>query len=172
MTGPTVRLACAAAVLAAAGSAAAQPPIPGGAAALPPPAFSPYLNLARNGSFGLNYFGLVRPQIEARRAIFGLENQVQANRAAIANVQSGLAGGEFNLPATGHPTMFLNTGGYFLNSGGSFGGGRGGGGLGAGAGAGGAGFAPVGGLGAGGGSRMPTGLRPQGGQQPTGGQKR
>ncbi|MBX9580358.1 MAG: hypothetical protein K2X87_08630 [Gemmataceae bacterium] len=154
MTGPTVRLACAAAaVLAAAGAAAAQPPIPGGIGAIRPPAFSPYLNLMRDDGFspGLNYFGIVRPQVEARRALYGLESQVQVNRQAIAGVQSGLAGGEYNLPYTGHPSVFLNTGGYFLNSGG-----RGGPFTGSGGGGGGS----LGGGGGLGGSRMPTGLRP------------
>lgn len=130
MTRTLVRLAAVAAGAAAlAGPAAAQPPAPGGPGAYNRPVVSPYINIV--GGFGnaaANYFGIVRPQMQARQAILGLENSVIANRQAIANVEQGIAGGEFNLPGTGHPTQFLNTGGYFLNSGGTAGGTFGGGG--------------------------------------------
>lgn len=132
MSRTAVRFAWAALVTAAgAGAAGAQPPVPGGAAgyggAASPPVFSPYLNIVGGfGSPAFNYYGIVRPQIAARRAILGLESSVAANRQAIANVESGIAGGEFNLSPTGHPSAFLNTGGYFLNNGGGQGGGMGG----------------------------------------------
>lgn len=123
MSRTAVRFAWAAVVTAAgAGAAGAQPPVPGGAmgygGAATPPAFSPYLNIV--GGFGtpaFNYFGIVRPQVAARQAILGLEGAVANNRQAIANVQAGLAGGEYNLSPTGHSTVFLNTGGYFLGGG-------------------------------------------------------
>lgn len=157
--GPAVLVA-----VAAAGPVAAQPPLPRGAGAeLSRPAFSPYLNLLRgDGSAALNYFGMVRPQVDARRALIGLEGQVQSNRQAITGLQAGMTG----IPGTGHGTTFLNTGGYFLGggaTGGGFGGGGrngglGGGGLGGGLGRGGVGA--VGGSGNGGaGGRAPSGLR-------------
>jgi hypothetical protein len=37
---------------------------------------SPYLNLARGGNPAINYYGLVRPQVEFQQSIFGLQQQV------------------------------------------------------------------------------------------------
>ena len=100
---------------ASAGSVSAQPPVPGGGYSRPP-AFSPYLNLLRaGGSPALNYYGIVRPQMQFRDAIQNLSNQVDLNQQAIGN----LAATGSALPATGHPTQFMNLGNYFMsNSGG------------------------------------------------------
>src|SRR4051812_21020503 len=47
---------------------------PGGVGMAPRPAFSPYLNLLRQGGTPtLNYFGLVRPQMQANQAIANLQ---------------------------------------------------------------------------------------------------
>lgn len=93
----------------------AQPPAPGGT---PRPAFSPYLNLVRpGGSPTLNYYGLVRPEQQFRQSIQNLQTTVAGNQQALGNLQNDVNG----VPGTGHPTQFLNYGGYFLNSG-SFGG--------------------------------------------------
>ncbi|MBX9628704.1 MAG: hypothetical protein K2X82_33225, partial [Gemmataceae bacterium] len=124
MSRTTVRIASAAALLAAAGVARAQPPVPGGVGGYggvaTPPAFSPYLNIVGGfGSPAFNYFGIVRPQVAGRQAVLGLEGAVANNRQAIANMEAGLAGGEFNMSPTGHSTMFLNTGGYFMSRGGA-----------------------------------------------------
>jgi hypothetical protein len=77
------------------------------------PAYSPYLNLLRNGSFTQNYWGLVRPEFAFRSAILGLQQQVAANGQAIGGLEGGMG-----LPTTGHATSFLNRGRYFLSSGG------------------------------------------------------
>lgn len=81
------------------------------------PPFSPYLNLLRQGgSTTLNYYGLVRPEIQTRNAVMGLQQQVNANQ----NLLVGMAGqnndpsGNAGLPDTGHAAVFLNTGSYFL----------------------------------------------------------
>ena len=50
------------------GQILAQPPVPGGPGASRPPVFSPYLNLTRQGSPTLNYYGLIRPEMQARQA--------------------------------------------------------------------------------------------------------
>ena len=90
----------------AAGPAAAQPQLQGA----PRPTFSPYLNIVRpGGSPPLNYFGIVRPEIQARQAIGNLQ-----------------AGGT-EVQATGHQTMFMNHGSYFLTGGAGSTGGTGGG---------------------------------------------
>jgi hypothetical protein len=107
-------------LVAAAGLAGAQPPVPGGGPPPRPPAFSPYLNLTRpGGSVTLNYFGLVRPEVQAREAIRNLNQDVMANREAIGELESD-TGGVTELPGTGfvpsfgtRPPYFLNTGGYF-----------------------------------------------------------
>jgi hypothetical protein len=82
------------------------------------PAFSPYLNLLRpGGTPALNYYGLVRPEQQFRQSIQTLQTGVAANQQALGAIQTGGVG----LPATGHPTQFLNYGGYFLNNGPSLG---------------------------------------------------
>lgn len=103
-------------VFAVSGRAAAQYPPVGprlGPAANPP--FSPYLNLTRpGGSPTLNYYGLVRPELQARTAIQGLQQQTLANRALINNLANPNDTGT-GLPETGHPAAFMNTMGYFMN---------------------------------------------------------
>jgi hypothetical protein len=95
------------------GSVRAQPPPPGGARD-PRPAFSPYLNLLRPGGSPVqNYYGLVRPEVQFRQSIQGLQGVVTANQQALAEARADASG----LPATGHPVQFLNYGGYFLNGG-------------------------------------------------------
>src|SRR5690242_4853461 len=86
------------------GRAAAQPP--GFQAPTRPgfgttgrPAFSPYLNLNLAGNpVALNYFGIVRPQFQARAEFQSLEQQAAANRQAIADT----GGAASPLPTTGH----------------------------------------------------------------------
>jgi hypothetical protein len=73
-----------------------------------PPAFSPYLNLLRTGnSPGVNYYGLVRPQMEFRSGIQDLQQQVLTNQAAISDLNNS------TVLSTGHRTSFLNTGKYY-----------------------------------------------------------
>ena len=93
----------------------AQPPVPGGGY-YRPPAFSPYLNLLRAGSSpAVNYYGIVRPQMLFRESIQNLSNQVNLNQQAIGNLATtGNA-----LPVTGHPTQFMNLGGYFMSNSGT-----------------------------------------------------
>jgi len=103
-------------VLAGAGTLRAQPPVPGGSVSRP--TFSPYLNLNRAGTpAAVNYYGLVRPELQFRQSIQNLQGAVAANQQAIG-VQAEVTG---MVSATGHPTQFLNYGGYFLNSGPSLG---------------------------------------------------
>lgn len=101
------------ALVAASGAALAQP-LPG-VAGTNPPVFSPYLNLARRDSSpAINYFGLVRPQIQARSSLLALQNQLQQENQRQMSGQSVV---NPDLPVTGQQTVFLNTGGYFMNSG-------------------------------------------------------
>jgi hypothetical protein len=76
------------------------------------PRVSPYLNLLRAGSPpGVNYYDLVRPQIDNRAAILQLQQQGLANQQAIAGLEA-------NTPlTTGHPFGFQNHMRYFNNLG-------------------------------------------------------
>jgi hypothetical protein len=103
-----------------AGELRAQPPRPGFSPPPPPggfyrpPPFSPYLNLLRGGTPTLNYYGLVRPEMQLRQGLQNLSSDVMMNQQMIGELSTGLG-----LPqSTGHPTQFMNLGGYFMNSGG------------------------------------------------------
>jgi hypothetical protein len=100
------------------GDVQAQPPVPGGAYSRPP-IYSPYLNLARGGSPAINYYGLVRPEMQFRQSIQNLAGDIAANQQAIGNLNTSVSGSD--LPFTGHPTQFMNLGGYFMNNGSSLG---------------------------------------------------
>ncbi len=108
----------AAAVVAAAvtpGLGRAQQPAPG----VPAPArpvFSPYLNLLRrDASPAINYYGIVRPQINTMNALQMQQQQISTiARQETQNQGAGAAAAD--LPVTGQPAYFLNTGGYFLNN--------------------------------------------------------
>jgi hypothetical protein len=77
----------------------------------PPPPYSPYLNLLRPGANpALNYYGLVRPQQDFARSMQAIHGQLLNTQQAIADQASGDL-------ATGHPTYFMNYGGYFMNMG-------------------------------------------------------
>jgi hypothetical protein len=109
------------------------------------PALSPYLNMLRPGSNpALNYYGLVRPQMNTAQNLQNLQQQVQQLDSTVLN--QGMSTGQPSAGSfltTGHPVAFLNYGTFFPMYGR---GGRGGGG-------GGLGGIPVGGgvgLGAGG----------------------
>lgn len=102
------------------GNVQAQPPVPGGAYSRPP-IYSPYLNLTRGGSPALNYYGLVRPEMQFRKSIQNLAGEIEANQQAVGSLNSSMTGSD--LPFTGHATQFMNLGGYFMNNGSSLGGG-------------------------------------------------
>jgi hypothetical protein len=143
------------------------------------PPISPYVNLLRqDGNLGLNYFGLVRPQLE-----FAQQNQMMGQNvmALQANqMQPGRMAGGFGytqLGATGHPVMFGSiNGGRFqggyngVAGGGGFGGGGMVGGMQGGFGGGAMGGPAMGGFGGGagaigGGGAVNGGFNPMGAMQ-------
>jgi hypothetical protein len=74
-----------------------------------PPAVSPYLNLARGGLPGINYYGLVRPEVEFRQSILGLRQDLQqATLVPQLGVQP-----QQQLLSTGHGAVFFNLGHYY-----------------------------------------------------------
>lgn len=99
------------------------------------PAISPYLNLLRPGGVSVqNYFGLVRPQQQARTALNNLQQQVGTLNKSVNLLESGNQVGAG--VSTGHAFGYMTHGQYFMNMGGGAGaGGRGGMGMQAGGGA-------------------------------------
>jgi hypothetical protein len=88
--------------LVAPGAALAQVPITR-------PTVSPYLNLLQGGQPpGVNYYGIVRPELDFRSSIQKLQQQNQTNQQALADLQNPTV-----LPATGHFTGFMTQGPYF-----------------------------------------------------------
>lgn len=73
------------------------------------PAYSPYLNLTRAGNRATNYYGLVRPEVEARAAYLNLQQQVGQLRRPPASQTAAFD----EEPATGYPVRFLDYGAYF-----------------------------------------------------------
>jgi hypothetical protein len=74
------------------------------------PTISPYLNLARGGNPAINYYGLVRPQIEQQQAIQQLQGQQNLFQQTLLQQPTAALN-------TGHPTSFLSHSRYFLNRG-------------------------------------------------------
>ena len=120
------------------------------------PTLSPYLNMMRTGaSPAINYYGLVRPQMNATQNLQNIQQQLQMLDNTVLNNQQGTTTGAptaGSYLSTGHPVAFLNYGTYFpLNRGRIGGGGGGFGGIPIGGGVGlGAGGFGAGGIGAGG----------------------
>jgi hypothetical protein len=86
------------------------------------PPVSPYLNLFRGGNPGINYYGLVRPQVQAQQNLqqLQLQQQLQAQQQAqqMQSQQAILLSPATQmspLPTTGHPAYF-NAAGLFFGS--------------------------------------------------------
>jgi hypothetical protein len=80
------------------------------------PAVSPYMNLTRGGSPGVNYNTLVRPQIDTSRALQQLQSQVSQDQQALMGQLGGAPAGfdaSAALPLTGHPVQFMNYAHYY-----------------------------------------------------------
>lgn len=121
------------------------------------PTFSPYINMFREGGgVGLNYFGLVRPQIDFAQQNQQLGMNVQALQMQGHQGQMMMpAYGYSQLGTTGHPVVFNSFGqgrfgGGYNGMAGGMGGGMVGGAGGFGGGQMGVGFGQAGGFGAGG----------------------
>jgi len=102
------------AVLGLATAAQAQPKV--GSAGVPPttsrPTVSPYLNLNRGGAgAAIDYFGIVRPQLETQKAISALQQQQGMQPGLPAGMMDdGLTTGQILTPGIGG---FFNYSHYF-----------------------------------------------------------
>jgi hypothetical protein len=93
-----------------AGSVLAQVPLSGTR-----PPVSPYINLARpGGNPAIDYYGLVRPQLDFRQDVLGLNQQIGANEMAINSAASASK----TLPPTGVAANFSTQARYFMTRGG------------------------------------------------------
>jgi hypothetical protein len=72
------------------------------------PAVSPYLNLRRGWDPGVNYYGVVRPQIETRETLQQLQQQNLYTQQAVQQAEAS-----YLQPATGHAVMFQNYSHYY-----------------------------------------------------------
>jgi hypothetical protein len=72
---------------------------------------NPYLNLVRGGNPAVNYYGLVRPQVDAQRSLQQLQQQ-QPGTSTPASYGMSPDGA----PNSGHPVQFMNFSHYFSNS--------------------------------------------------------
>lgn len=83
------------------------------------PTTSPYLNLLRNNqrnNFALDYYRLVRPEQEWRNYTSRLNQRLSQVESSIGQRSLLPDGSVSDMRTTGHPTSFLNTGGYFPQS--------------------------------------------------------
>ena len=87
-------------------------PLSGGIGTAPASAgFSPYLNLARGGnSAAVNYYGIVRPQINMQAQLQNLQQQQTSGAASFEPDDPSMPG-----LVVGTRVRFLSTSGYFLN---------------------------------------------------------
>jgi hypothetical protein len=77
------------------------------------PAYSPYLNLLRTGALpGINYYGLVRPELDFRIGLGQLQLQANQTQQALTDLR-GLSG----TPISGTLAGFQTQGIYFNNVG-------------------------------------------------------
>jgi hypothetical protein len=101
--------------------------VPFGQFPSPRPPVSPYLNLNRPGTDpAINYYGIVRPQLQFYGGIQSLQQDVAANQAAIA---TGFGTAQNLVPTTGVVANFMTESRFFFTRGGRSPGMRGAGGL-------------------------------------------
>jgi hypothetical protein len=74
---------------------------------------SPYLNLFNGGnSPAINYFGIVRPQIDFRNSLMMMQQQIAMGDQSMADMANSMT-----MLTTGHPSLFMSHRKYFLNTG-------------------------------------------------------
>jgi hypothetical protein len=77
------------------------------------PAVSPYLNLFNGGTNpAINYFGIIRPQIEFRNSLLQMQQQIAMGEQSTSDLATTLG-----MVTTGHPSFFMSHRKYFQNVG-------------------------------------------------------
>jgi hypothetical protein len=80
------------------------------------PAVSPFINLARPGNAGINYYGLVRPQYDVNRQLLLLQQQRGTTPLGIMPDEDWMTYGGAD---SGHPSTFFNYSHYFFGQAGT-----------------------------------------------------
>jgi hypothetical protein len=94
-----------------AGAGRAQPVTPYRVPGYMTPPVSPYINLLRGGNpTYLNYYGLVRPQVQFQNSVVGLQQEVTT-----LGTGTGAQAGPTGLPETGHAVSFVNYSHYYAS---------------------------------------------------------
>jgi hypothetical protein len=88
------------------------------------PVVSPYLNLARGGNPAINYFGLVRPQIQAQENYLQLRQDL-AQAAQVNQMEGAAIAGAITTLTTGNQVTFGNHYAWYQTVNGRFGSGTG-----------------------------------------------
>ena len=74
---------------------------------------SPYLNLLNSGqSPAVNYFGIVRPQVDFRKSLIQMQQQIAMGDQSLADLAASTS-----MLTTGHPSLFMSHRKYFMNTG-------------------------------------------------------
>jgi hypothetical protein len=110
-------IAVAALIISAGHTASARAQFPIGGYAPPqmpaPSPFSPYLNLNRAGTQpGINYYGLVRPQIQTQQQLQALQYQ-QGAQAIDLGAGLVVPGQQVPIATTGHPVYYFDFARFF-----------------------------------------------------------
>src|SRR5205814_6617577 len=64
----------------------------------PRPTVSPFLNLGRGGSGAINYYGIVKPQLDTQRNLQQLQQEYKGLQAMSQPTTEDAAGGAANAP--------------------------------------------------------------------------
>ncbi len=75
-----------------------------------PPVFSPYLNLLNRGNPAINYYGIVRPQLQDQEQLQRLQFGLARTNAEIEATTTTRPG---EVPPTGHAVGFQTQGRFF-----------------------------------------------------------
>lgn len=105
-------------ILAQTPGAIGRPPGPGSPGFRP--TVSPYLNLSRGGNQAINYYGLVRPQVEGAQALQSIEKQLNPAELPMFGTQTVTTmqgqNGALPMANTGTETTFPSAAGFMTQS--------------------------------------------------------
>ncbi len=77
----------------------------------PRPTINPYLNLVGRGQSAVNYYGIVRPQLEMYQGLHQVQQEVQQLQPLLSGPLT--QGSQVETLRTGHPVVFQSTSHYF-----------------------------------------------------------
>ncbi len=81
----------------------------------PRPTINPYLNLTGRGQMAVNYYGIVKPQLEMYQGLQQVHQEIQQLQPLLSGPMS--QGNQIDTLRTGHPVVFQSTSHYFPQAG-------------------------------------------------------